>query len=73
MPGGGILGLILKRYSISRANAFTRASGRGLEPGNQEFFRPCEMAAYTVLSRLTVTAHVEKSTNAPVFLYGACA
>jgi len=26
-----------------------------------------------ILSHLTVTAHVEKSTNAPAFLYGACA
>jgi len=30
---------------LMRANAFTRARGRRLEPGNQEFFRPCEMAA----------------------------
>ena len=27
-----------------QANAFTRASGKVMDPGNQEFFRPCEMA-----------------------------
>jgi len=27
------------------ADAFTWASVKGLDPGNREFFRPCEMAA----------------------------
>jgi hypothetical protein len=30
---------------LMRAASFTRASGRGLCPGNREFFGPCEMAS----------------------------
>jgi hypothetical protein len=30
---------------LTRENPFTRESGRGLGPGNRNFFGPCEMAS----------------------------
>ncbi len=32
-------------YDLMRAASITRASGRGLGPGNRDFFGPCEMAS----------------------------
>jgi hypothetical protein len=37
-----------------RACPFTRASGRGLDPGNWEFFGPCEMASSQKASAISV-------------------